>query len=190
MSQIHPQLAAIVSELRRASEDAHTLATSVDESVFLTRPVESVWSMAECVAHLTLTTRAYLPIIDAALATPGEVATDPSRPFKADVMGRLLRWTIEPPYRMRVPTLPAFVPQSPDGRDTVLGEFDESQAQLVERVHAANGRELGRLRIVSPFNARMKYNLYSCFKVLPAHQRRHVWQACRVKERVAGAARG
>jgi hypothetical protein len=34
-----------------------------------------------------------------------------------------------------------------------------------------------RLRIRSPFDSRLRYNLYSCLTIIPAHQRRHLAQA-------------
>ena len=37
--------------------------------------------------------------------------------------------------------------------------------------------DLGKLRIVSPFDPRIKYNLYSCLRLILAHQRLHLRQA-------------
>jgi hypothetical protein len=31
--------------------------------------------------------------------------------------------------------------------------------------------------VQSPFNEKVKYNLYSCLTILPPHQHRHLWQA-------------
>jgi len=41
---------------------------------------------------------------------------------------------------------------------------------------------LSQVRVTSPFNARVRYNLYACFTILPRHQHRHLWQAERVWE--------
>jgi hypothetical protein len=30
----------------------------------------------------------------------------------------------------------------------------------------------------------LRYNLYSCFTILPSHQHRHIWQAEQVLERL------
>ena len=34
----------------------------------------------------------------------------------------------------------------------------------------------------SPFNSKLHYNLYSAFRIITAHQRRHLWQAQNVWE--------
>jgi hypothetical protein len=83
-----------------------------------------------------------------------------------------------------MPTTAPFVPSGVGPRDAVVGEFVVLQEELVHRVEQASGLDLNRLRVPSPFNPRFKYNLYSCFAVLMAHERRHLWQA----ERVAGPA--
>jgi hypothetical protein len=44
-------------------------------------------------------------------------------------------------------------------------------------VHEAEGLPLHRVKIVSPFNARVRYNLFSALSILPRHQHRHLWQA-------------
>ena len=31
--------------------------------------------------------------------------------------------------------------------------------------------------IISPFDSRLKYNLYACLRIIPAHQRQHLSQA-------------
>ena len=40
------------------------------------------------------------------------------------------------------------------------------------------------MKITSPFNPRIRYNLYACLTILPPHQERHIWQAEQVLERL------
>jgi hypothetical protein len=58
-----------------------------------------------------------------------------------------------------------------------MRDFDALQGEQVALVHAADGLPVDRVRIVSPFDARMKYSAYSALFVLPRHQLRHVEQA-------------
>ena len=51
------------------------------------------------------------------------------------------------------------------------------QHRLIDLARAARGIDLGRLRIISPFDKRVRHNLYSAFRIVAAHQRRHLWQA-------------
>lgn len=181
MASIHPQIADVVDELATCSDRLHALAGSVGEAELLARPNASTWSIAECIAHLALTSRAYLPIIDTALAAGERAVAGETPRFRMDMKGRLLCWIVEPPYRVKVKTPPAFVPDVPASRADALESFDASQADLVSRIRAGDGAALDRIMVVSPFNAHMRYNLYSCFKVLPAHERRHIWQGEQIR---------
>jgi hypothetical protein len=78
--------------------------------------------------------------------------------------------------------MPAFVPTGDLPREQVVGEFDRLQAEQVALVRAARGLPLERVTIPSPFNARLHYNIYACFVLLPRHQQRHLDQAERVWE--------
>jgi hypothetical protein len=93
-----------------------------------------------------------------------------------DWVGSMLRWVIEPPFRMKVKTTPPFEPKNPKAPAAVIEEFMAGQSELARRVNNADGRDLDAIRIASPFNSRMTYNLYAAFRILTAHQRRHLWQ--------------
>src|SRR2546426_348488 len=58
-----------------------------------------------------------------------------------------------------------------------MADFARLQGELAQRLERSSGHDLNRARVVSPFNARLSYNLYSCFRVLLAHERRHLRQA-------------
>jgi hypothetical protein len=123
---MHPQLQALLDDFGSARERLHRLQATVPADKWAQRPSEGSWSVAECVAHLNLTSRAY----------------------------------IAPP----------------------AAEFDRLQDEQMELVRQADGLPLGKLKIVSPFGPGFKYNLYSAFTILPAHQHRHLQQAERAWE--------
>lgn len=81
-------------------------------------------------------------------------------------------------YRFgRVRTIPSFVPGGDLDREMVVAEFDTLQHELIQLTRAAHGKALQHMRIVSPFDPRVRYNAYSCLLIIPRHQQRHLWQA-------------
>ena len=92
-------------------------------------------------------------------------------------MGWFVYRITEPPAWFRIKTRAPFVPSAVEPKDRVLDAFDTLQEQLMGCVRNADGLDLARLRIVSPFDTRLKYNLYSCLTIIPAHQRLHLAQA-------------
>jgi DinB family protein len=186
--RLHPQLQAIERELALATTRAARLVDQTSESAFHRPPQPGHWSVGECLVHLSLTTQAYLPLIDdtlqiGRLTVPGT----PAR-YRRDLTGWLLCRISEPPYRLKASTQPRFVPRAIGTRAEVLTEFVHLQQELTVRVHRAEGLELGRLRIVSPFDDRLEYSLYSAFRIIPAHQRRHLWQGERIHRMLPASA--
>jgi hypothetical protein len=148
------------------------------------RPDPTSWSVAECLAHLTLTTDAYVPAIREALADGRRQNLLSSRQsFRMELPARLLAWWLEPPYRLKSRTPAAFVPASSDPTEA-LPEFLQRQQRLFPLLAEANGLAIDRLRIASPFARQIRYSVYSAFRLIAVHQRRHLWQAEQVARSV------
>ena len=168
----------VEKELSEATQRAWSLVQTTDGRLFTVRPNTSSWSAAECLSHLSISTEMFLPVLQKALDDArkrGIVAKE--RPPKMDLIGRILRWFLEPPIRQRVKTSAPFVPRSVRAKAEAFGEFAALQSKLAELLTTARGIDLPRVKIVSPFDKRVRYNLYSAFRILVAHQRRHLWQA-------------
>ncbi|MDP9262855.1 MAG: DinB family protein [Acidobacteriota bacterium] len=167
------QLDDVKAQFDAVSARARQLMTGASADILTRRPQPGRWSATECIAHLTLTNQHYPPLIQGALdqAPPGD------GPYGMDFRGRLLRWILEPPYRSGVKTMPSMEPQSGESPEQVLAAFLVSQKEILKLLEAARSKALEKTTITSPFSKRMRYNAYSCFQVLAAHERRHLWQA-------------
>lgn len=173
----HPQLDDLARQLDEATARARHLSAGTAAAAFSIRPSPNAWSAAECLAHLNTTTAAYLPLLDAALASAPAARASASEPrYKTGFIGGLLAWTLEPPYRMKTKTAARFVPGPAHNPATVLDEFIAGQQALKQRLAACEGRDLNRIRLRSPFNDKISYNVYAALKTLCAHERRHLWQ--------------
>lgn len=183
---MHRDLAAIVQQLEDAQAAVHRLAERTDDAQWTARPAPDAWSISECVAHLTMSTDPYLPSFEAAIHRPG--ARDGRMParMRRDITGWLLSSTLEPPARVKVPTAAAFIPDAARPKAEVVAAFDRSQCALIALVREADGVDLTRVKVTSAFNAKMRYSLWSALRITTAHQRRHLWQAERVLERLTG----
>jgi DinB superfamily len=174
---LHPQLEAVRAELVSAQHRLQHLVYSIPESAWNRRPDPTRWSVSECVAHLNLTAEAYLPLLHSALESARRAGgRGPSR-YRRDPVGWLLWRTAGPPVRYRTRTTARFIPSASLSVEEVLSEFDRLQAAQINCVLQADGLDLGRYWITSPFNPRVRYNVYSCLTILPRHQHRHLWQA-------------
>jgi hypothetical protein len=171
------QLTKVRWELEEATASVRAVVGSLADGVWERRPAAGGWSVAHCVMHLNTTTEEFLPRLDAAIREGREKNLTGPGPFRRDVAGWLLCKMVEPPYRLKVKTPAKFDPQTVDSREKAMGEWDRLQGELYKRIEAADGLALDKVKVASPFAEKMKYNLLAAFMVIPAHQRRHIWQA-------------
>jgi hypothetical protein len=173
----HHQLEDLARELDSATAQLRSLTDRVTDEAFHRRPNSQGWSAAECVAHLNLTTQEMLPQIDQAIIESSASTRSSARRYRGDLIGWFLSRTLEPPVKQKFKTTPAFVPTSAGPKDQILREFSEFQGQLVQRLNKVSGLDMQRVKVTSAFNRKIRYNLYSSFRIITAHQRRHLYQA-------------
>lgn len=180
-------LEQLEKELDEATGQARRLIESTEPRLFTVRPNLSSWSAAECLAHLSISSEQFLPVLREAVDEGRRRGLTGDSAPSMDVVGRVLRWFMEPPVRSRMRTSAPFVPKSVRAKSEAIAEFVSLQAKLIDILHSARGLDLRKLKIVSPFNERFRYNVYSAFRIIAAHQRRHLWQA---EQAVAAVRRG
>ncbi len=170
-------IAAVEAEFSEATSRAWNLVRSTDARLFTVRPNPASWSAAECLAHLTIASEMFLPPLHLAIEEVRSRGGRSDKPPKMDVVGRVMRWFLEPPMRKRVQTTAPLVPRSIRAKSEAFGQFAALQEKLIELLRSGRGLDLDKARIVSPFDTRVKYNAFSAFRIIVAHQRRHLWQA-------------
>jgi len=178
MTEAVSQIDGLLGEFVKARRRAETIFAGRTAEQLLKRPGEKRWSAAECVEHLNITNRAYLPRIAEALAAlrqknPAIKGTI----LKLDWNARLLKYWLEPPSRLRLPTGAAFQPIEVRDPGGALYAFQSLSQELEEKLATARGLALDAEKICSPFAESMKYSVYSAFVLIAAHNRRHLWQA-------------
>ena len=97
--------------------------------------------------------------------------------YRRDLVGWLLWKSISAPGRFKSKTIPAFVPTSDRSAEDVMAEFERLQEQQIALTRAAAGLPIDRVKMSSPFNAKVRYNIFSALSIRPRHQHRHLWQA-------------
>jgi hypothetical protein len=174
---VHPQLDEIVRELESASDRLRALHRRLTPAMWNRRPEPERWSPSECVAHLNLTSIAMLPLLRQGLEDARRLRRPSGDRYRRDVMGWLLWRAISSPGRFKTKTIPAFVPSSDRPAEAITAEFDRLQAEQIAVTRDADGLPIDRVKILSPFNASVRYSVFSALSILPRHQHRHLWQA-------------
>lgn len=174
------QLRALAAEFAEARQRAHRVAAGLPAEIWSLRPAPERWSIAEQILHLNLASQAYLPVIEEALARGRDDGLFGDGPYRRDFLGWMLARLVEPPVRLRVKTRAEFVPAHLAPAAEALRDFDRWQDRLVASLRSAAGLALDRIEVASPYDPRLRFNLYSFLRTIPAHQRHHLWIAERL----------
>ncbi len=176
-----PNRQGVADQIRTLIRCAHEMADGLDRETFNRRPPAGGWSVGQCLDHLNVTARLYLPIFAEAIDDARERGWTERRDGRT-LIGRLLTWSQEPPTRFRMRTFAALEPGSDLDPEAVLEEFDALHEELIVRVNESLGLDLRRIRIRSELSPALRLSLGDWFAFLAAHGRRHIWQAERAVE--------
>jgi hypothetical protein len=177
-----PEIEAFRREFARLADDADLLVSTLTDDQFIWPPPANAWSVAQCIDHLNVTARLYLPQLDEGIANAIRQGLYGEGPYHYWWLARMfMRW-LEPPPRFRMKTPAAFQPPPARTRKEIMAAFRAYQVQYVDRLRQANGLDLARAKVRSPVASWIRMPLGAGFAAMAAHERRHLWQARQVME--------
>ncbi len=177
-----PELDAFRAQFEQLAADADALLSPLSDAQFFWRPPSGGWSCAQCVEHLNLAARTYLPSLDEGIASAIKAGQYGTGPFRYNWLGRFLVSIVSPPPRFRVKAPSGIRPPADRERGQIMAAFRAYQVQFVDRLRQADGLDLAKARVDSPLTPWLKLPLGSGFAVAIAHEQRHLWQARRLTE--------
>lgn len=178
---MHEDLERALAELAATSDAFLKLASPLSPSGLNWRPSPGSWSIGQCIDHVATTNGRMLPLLDRAIADAREAGRLSDGPFR---YGWIARWFLSStgpsgrrmsapaPYR---PSLSALEPVE------TLERYRSVAARLANAARAADGLDLGRVRVPSAALPILRLPLGIWFLSLAAHERRHLNQASAVR---------
>jgi DinB superfamily len=178
---LHPELADYATQISRIRDDARKLTSNLSDAQMNWRTHPGRWSIAQCLQHIVLGHQAYLVPIDTAIKQAREQQLFSSGPFKYGWFGNWFARSLDAPPKFKMKNPKVITPSTDLAGRKVVADFDRVHEELLRRVYEANGIDLRRAKMTSPFLRLLRLSLGQAFAVLTAHGRRHVWQAWQVR---------
>ena len=188
-SQIPSDITALHEQLDAASRDARAIVDGLSEEQGTRRPRPGAWSVAECVDHLATANRVYLRAMQRPADRARAQGRHRTRPATPGLGGRLFIFSLEPPPRwwskLRAPR--KIRPRAAPPLGETFASFSATQADLLAFVRANADLDLAGIRFPNPFVRGIFFSLATGLHVIVAHERRHLWQAWRVRRAIERA---
>jgi hypothetical protein len=191
-SEPRPDIESIAEALKATERDARALVEGLTEQAGTWRADNASWSVAECLDHLATGNRVYVramnPSGERALAQ-GRRRSGPARP---GIVGGWFVRTLEPPvrprFKMKAPK--SIRPRQAPSLGDAAAQFFASQHEVREFLARFADIDLAGVRFANPFIRGIRFSLATGLHVIAAHERRHLWQAWRVREAAERALAG
>lgn len=173
--QMEPQLERYAAAVTRMSGEVAALDEALSEAQFAWRPAEDRWSIGQHLVHLAKTTEEYLKAMEDAMEDARAKGLVEPGPYRGGLLGRLFLWSMAPPVRLRIRTFRILEPPERPTKADAVAEFLRSQEELGHSLKRADGIDLGRATLRSPFLRSLKLSLGQAFEAIIVHNARHLW---------------
>ena len=181
-TSLPPDLQAILEDLGKAEAEARRLIEGLTSEQVNWQPHPNSWSVAQCLDHLARANTIYAAALQDAVRqarTKGILRREPIQPGWPSRM--FIRW-LEPPPRTKSRAPKKIVPASHGSAAEVLEGFLRAQKAMRSVLLESAGLDLNRIRFRNPFIGFLRFTVGTGLLIIAAHDRRHLWQAGRVRE--------
>jgi hypothetical protein len=182
---VHPQLEQYHQQFEAIAAQAQELSAGLTEAQFNWRPAADQWSIEECLSHLTMVGQVELLAIEAAIDRARARGLTGVGNFEYPAWERFILRETEPPVRHAMSAPKRFVPLHGQPVTGVLPTFLHVQRNFGIQIARADGLDLRKVKVPTPITSLLKLSLGATLAQTAAHERRHLAQARRVRERLA-----
>jgi len=187
-----PEIKAIEDALNTLEQEARSVAAGLSEDQGTWRERPDSWSVAECLDHLAIANEVYVGAMEPPAARAREQGSRRRRPALPGFIGRWFVRSLEPPvkpaFKGKAPKL--IRPRPSPALADALRRFLESQNLPRTFLRRYADIDLAGVRFPNPFVRGVRFSLATGLHVIVAHERRHLWQARRVRDALASSNAG
>jgi hypothetical protein len=173
---------ALQDALDATERDARSLVLGLTEEQGGWRQGPGSWSVAECLDHLATANRVYLQAMQGPAARAREEGRQRRKAAMPGLIGGWFVRTMEPPVKRRLKVPAKIQPRTAPPLADAFSRFLASQADVRTFLRTYADIDLTSVRFPNPFVRGVRFSLATGLHVIAAHDRRHLWQAWRVRQ--------
>ena len=183
--QFVPELQEYYRQFTAIKRDAELLLEGLTEPQLMWRENTGTWSVADCLNHLVVTGNQSLARIRSAMVDARSRGLLGRGPFRHGALGNWLIRLMDAPPTITFKAPKAYRPALDVSVSEIVSTFFLLELGLIRALEEADGIDLARVKVSNPMSKWFKLSLGQEFAFTAAHERRHLWQAARVRERLS-----
>jgi DinB family protein len=173
-------LSEVVAEAEQVQSAAKGTFGGLSSEQINWKPSPGEWSIAQCLEHLILLNTPYFPQIEAIVAGKRRPRLWERMPLLPALFGRLIPGAVQPESKQKVRARAVFTPVSNPIDIGILTRFSAHQDHLIRLMKATAHLRIHEIILTSVVSPVVTYSLFDAYRILVAHERRHLHQADRV----------
>ncbi|HXG54609.1 MAG TPA: DinB family protein [Vicinamibacterales bacterium] len=183
LSTLPEDLQTIVSDVDAADRAAEAIAARVTDEAFQWQPDGGRrWSIAQCLDHLAAVNGLYTAAIRVGVKNAQALGWTRTGPAVPGFLGRRFIALQEPPVTRRVRAPEKVQPRPRRSREEIMKAYRDAHDDFRQLVSECAQLDVNRATFPNPFFSLVRVKVSTGLLVLPAHNRRHLWQAEQVEK--------
>lgn len=170
-------VAEAVREIERVTADVKQEFGSLTSAQLNWKPAPDRWSVGECLEHLIAANSQYFGIVEAILAGKYSKPFFGRIPGYPGMCGRMLVDAVSPQTARKVKTVSVFEPERSTVDADEVTRFAAHQGELLGCIRKSERLDLDETIIASPATPVIVYSLLDAWRLIAAHEVRHLGQA-------------
>ena len=181
-------LQQLMDAIDAADRAGASLAARLNDEEFQWKPGGGRrWSVAECLDHLAALNALYSGAIRGGIEKARRNGWLRRGPATLGFFGRRLVASQEPPVKTKLRSPEKVQPRPLRSRADVLRAYHDAHEEVRRVIRACSDIDVNRTTFSNPVLPILKVKISTALHVLPAHDRRHLWQAEQVEKEIRSA---
>ena len=179
---MNEELPNLIHEAHVIAEDAQKIFGHLSKEQLNWKPNADQWSVAQCFEHLIVINTGNFPRLKKIARGEYQPSLKERLPLLPRFFGSMILKAVQPKAKRKFKADPRFEPASSAIGVDIIAKFKAHQEEVIDYMKITKRLNLRKVIITSPVASFATYSLLDAYKILVAHERRHMAQATRLME--------
>ena len=179
---MNEEVPKLIDEAHAIAEDAQKIFGHLGTEQLNWKPNAGQWSVAQCFEHLIVINASYFPRMEKIANGDYKASLKERLPLLPRFFGSMILKVVQPKTKRKFKADARFEPANSTIGGDIIAKFKAHQEDVIDYMKKTKRVNLRKVIITSPVASFATYSLLDAYRILVAHERRHMAQASRVME--------